>query len=87
MLPQTSDSLLDRTNKHTAKPDLFQKSLKQFLKTGIVINHQNSRLTLFVLAENVSIQRRFLDSPPPADLDGGDLSSLNEVVNSGERDP
>jgi hypothetical protein len=57
------------------------------LNAEIVVNHQNSRLALFVLAENVSIQRRFLYSPPLANLNGRNLSSLNEVINRGERYP
>jgi hypothetical protein len=47
------------------------------LNAEIVVNHQNSRLALLVLAENVSIQRNLLYSPPPANLNGGNLSSLN----------
>jgi hypothetical protein len=55
LLSQAADRLLGRSNNHPTKSDLFQKSLKYLLNTEIVVNHQNSRLALFILAENVSI--------------------------------
>ena len=42
---------------------------------------------LLVLAQNVAVQRGFLDPPAAADLNGRNLSALYERVNSRERNP
>ena len=44
-------------------------------------------MALLVLAQNVAVQRGFLDPPAAADLNGRNLSALYEIVDSRERNP
>jgi hypothetical protein len=44
-------------------------------------------LALLVLAQNVAVQRGFLDPPAAADLNGRNLSALYEIVDSRGRNP
>jgi hypothetical protein len=55
------------------------------LQIGIAVEYEHAGLALFILPENISIQSRLLNSPASADLNRGNLPSLNQAIECGQR--
>jgi len=87
LLPEAFNGLFSRIDHHSTEADLLQKCSKEILQAQIVVDHQHRWLALLVLAQNVVVQRGFLDPPAAADLNGRNLSALYEIVDSRERNP
>jgi hypothetical protein len=70
----------------TTEPGPLEELLKECLERRIVIHDKNGRLAGFLfLPQHVTIQQAALDAPAPADLDGGQLPALDEIIDSRER--
>ena len=87
LLPEAVNGLFGRTDNHSAESHFSQKCSKQILQARIVVDHQRRWLALLVLAQNVAVQRGFLDPPSAADLNGRNLSALCEIVDGWNRNP
>src|ERR1700730_16511781 len=59
-----------------------KKHFDQVLEMLVVIDNEHGRLTGFLLFQNVLIEGGLFDAPASADLDGGQLSALHEIINS-----
>lgn len=80
------DRFFDGADDHAAEADFFEKKFEKILQAGVVIHHQHGRPARFVFFENIFIERIFLNAPAAADLNGGQLPSLNQVINRREWD-
>ena len=68
-----------------AKARFLQELLENRLEGGVVIDHEDGRLTGAFGFEHIPVEQAALDAPTAPDLDGGKLSALDEIINSRER--
>src|ERR1700737_4752789 len=73
---------LDCADDDATEADLPQKHFEQVLQILVVIDNEHARLTGFLLFQNVLIEGDLFEAPGSADLDGGQLSALHEIINS-----
>ena len=81
LLSKAGDGIFSRSDHDTAEADFLEERSEQFLQARVVIHYQDGRLTLFILPQDVTVERGFLDAPATTDLNGGDLPALDQVVN------
>ena len=85
LLLERGDRLFHSPDHDAAETNLLQKNLEEVLQAYIVIHDQDRRLTGPILLQDILIERIFLDSPPPADLDRRKLATLNQIIDSRQR--
>src|SRR2546423_10733359 len=78
---QCGERFFHRSNNHPAEADFAEEQFEKVLQAFVVVDDQDSRLAGFFLLENVLIEGGFFDSPAPTDLDGGELTTLNKIIN------
>jgi hypothetical protein len=71
----------DRADDDTAEADFPQEDFEKTLQILVVINDEHGRLTGLLLFKDVLIERGLFNAPAAADLDGGQLSTLDEIIN------
>ena len=85
LLFERGDRFFHRADDDAAEADLLQENLEQILQTLVVIDHQDGWLTGTIFLQNILVERILLDAPTAADLDGGQLAALNQIINSRQR--
>src|SRR2546429_342011 len=80
------DSFFHRADNDAAETDFPEEKLEKILQAFVIVDHKDGRLAGFVFLKNVFIKGGFFNPPAAADLDGGELATLNEIINGRQRD-
>ncbi len=78
---ERGERFLDRADNDATESDFAEEQFEKVLQTFVVIDDENGGLAGFVLLENILVEGGLFDPPAPADLDGGQLATLNEIIN------
>src|SRR5262249_8836886 len=74
------------TNHYPTEADFAEEQFEKILQTFVVVHDENSWLAGLVLLENILVEEGFFDAPATADLDGGQLAALDQVVHRRQGD-
>jgi len=86
LLLSLSDRFGTGADNNATETGFLKILLKQRLERRVIIDDEDGRLSSFFVAEHVSVEKATLDAPTATDLDGGELASLNEIVDGWQRD-
>src|ERR1700730_1458622 len=87
LFSERSQSFSNRPDHDAAETDFAEEKFEKILQAFVIVHDQNGGLTGFFLLENVFIQGGLFDAPATADLDGWELTALNEIIHRRQRDP
>ena len=84
---ERGERFLDGADDDAAEADLLEENLEETLQALVVIDHEHSRLAGLVFLQDILIEGGLFDAPTAADLDGGQLAALHQIVNGRQRNP
>ncbi len=87
LLVESGEGVFSVGDDEPAEAGLLEEELEHVLDAGVVIDDEDGGLASLLRVEDIAIEGFFFDPPPSADLDRGQLSALNEVVNRWQRYP
>ena len=69
-----------------AEAGFFEELFEDGLEGGVVVDDEDGGLAGALGFEDIAVDEAAFDAPAAADLDGGELAALDEVVDGGEGD-